>query len=67
MNEEQTASLVLGEAESVLLAEVLEQEQRELATEIRHTDSRAYKAQLQQRYETLDRLLAQFRAPSGAE
>ena len=52
---------VLEEAEWALVAELLEEERRELPIEIRHTDSRAYREQLHRRLELVDALLQRLR------
>lgn len=52
---------VLEEAEWALVAELLEEERRELPVEIRHTDSRAYREQLHRRLEMVEVLLQRLR------
>ena len=67
MQEHTFAQPVLTDQEWALLAELLEEEQRELAVEIRHTDSRAYRDQLIQRLKVVDSLVSRLRAQTVAE
>ena len=67
MHDQQTAQPVLTESEWVLLTELLEEEERALGVEICHTDSRAYRNQLQQRNDVVGLLLARLRATLAAE
>lgn len=58
---------VLTDEEWKLVAELLEEEQRELAVEIRHTAVRAYKEQLLERSRMVDALMSRLRAVTVAE
>lgn len=53
---------VLEDAEWALVAELLEEERRELPKEIRHTYSRAYREQLRHRLQLIEALLARLRS-----
>jgi hypothetical protein len=46
--------------ESELLLEILGAERRRLLPEIRHTDARQMRSELQTRLRTIDRLIARF-------
>jgi len=56
MNETTHAPLELSSEEMEILAELLESERIKLVIEIRHTDSRSYRAQLQERFGIIERL-----------
>jgi hypothetical protein len=60
--QENMAQPVLTDPEWALLVELLEEEQRELAVEIRHTAVRAYKERLVERSKMVDSLMARLRA-----
>ncbi len=57
-----TQALQLDEDQRRLLNDLLVKERSELPVEIHHCDSRAMKAQLRQRLETVDQLLGQLAA-----
>lgn len=52
----------LEDAEWALVAELLEEERRELPKEIRHTDSRMYREQLRQRLQLIEALLPRLKS-----
>jgi hypothetical protein len=51
---------VMTNKESELLLEILGAERRRLLPEIRHTDARQMRSELQTRLRTIDRLIARF-------
>ena len=55
---------VLSEAEWALLLEVLDHERVKLLTEIRRTDTMAFRQELRERLEMVDRIVEKALAPT---
>jgi hypothetical protein len=51
----------LGADDQALLLELLEQERRRLTLEIRHTDSRAFREEINHRIDRVEALIERFR------
>jgi hypothetical protein len=51
----------LGSDDRGLLLELLEQERRRLSHEVRHTDSRAFREELNHRFDRIQALIDRFR------
>lgn len=61
------AQLVLSEPQVSLLVELLEGEQKELLVEIRHTDTKTFRAGLKERLSEVESLIREMQAASRTE